>query len=275
MKHHLRLDYGRLAEVLHEQGKGNVDTIRELLQHSKDGGMAFCEALVTTNLVEDWELSRIVCETFHLPFLPIDLVEPNPKAIEAIDAALFKKHQLVPIDCFGQLLTVAMPALVQADVLAMVSAASDFVILPVVGTVETNRRWITEHFSDVESTEINGGWGNLFDQADADVQASLDDEDGDEFGMGDLGSPDNLDALDRSSATAVNDEETLDLAALGDSLGDLDNLEIEAIDAEDFEIDTIDEADAAAAESQAADDQGTGGAALPPMPEFGGDRQAG
>ena len=55
---------------------------------------------------------------------------PNPAAIEEIDADLFREHLLVPIDLFGQILTVAMPALVPAEVLARVSAMTDFTLLP-------------------------------------------------------------------------------------------------------------------------------------------------
>ena len=142
MKYTQRLDHGRLAEVLHERGLAEPDAIRELLQSSQDGGTPFCEALVSSNTVSDWDLSKIVCETFQLPFLPVNLVTPNPAAIEEIDADLFREHQLVPIDLFGQILTVAMPGLVPAEVLARVSAMTDFTVLPVVGTVESNRRWM-------------------------------------------------------------------------------------------------------------------------------------
>ncbi len=181
LKYTQRLDYARLAEVLHERGLANLDSIRELLQLSADGGMAFCEALVTSNLVSDWDLSKVVCETFQLPFLPIDLVNPNPKALEEIDVEFFAKHQLVPIDTFGQVITVAMPGLVPAEVLAQASAITDCILLPLVGTVESNRRWVAEHMTpEVEApVENEGGWGSMFDEADASVHATLDDSDED------------------------------------------------------------------------------------------------
>ncbi len=195
MKYTQRLDYARLAEVLHERGLANLDSIRELLQLSTDGGMAFCEALVTSNLVSDWDLSKVVCETFQLPFLPVDLINPNPKALEEIDTEFFAKHNLVPIDTFGQVLTVAMPGLVPAEVLAQASAITDCIMLPLVGTVESNRRWVSEHMApEVEAPpEREGGWGSMFDEADASVHATLD---GDEIEDADdltLGLDDSLD----------------------------------------------------------------------------------
>lgn len=263
---HQRLDYSRLAEVLHEQGIANVDAIRELLQHSQEGGLPFCEALVTTNLVTDWDLSRIVCETFHLPFLPVGMIEPNPAAQKDIDTGLFATHQLVPLDRFGHVLTVAMPGLVQADVLATISASTDLVILPVVGTVETNRRWVTENLAVAGSSEIEGGWSNLFDEADAQVQATIDDAD--EV----LGTPQPLTSEDQAELADADDiapalpaDDDLDLGILGD-LDDLGNLEAEALTADDDDDVVADASDG---------DAGETGFALPPMPDFDGERKAG
>ena len=60
MKYTQRLDYGRLAEVLHERGLAELDAIREQLQLSQDVGKPFCEALVDSNVVSDWDLSKVV-----------------------------------------------------------------------------------------------------------------------------------------------------------------------------------------------------------------------
>ncbi|MEZ6017138.1 MAG: hypothetical protein R3F49_18620 [Planctomycetota bacterium] len=296
MKHHQRLDYSRLAEVLHERGIANVDAIRELLQQSREGGMPFCEALVTTNLVPDWDLSRIVCETFSLPFLPVDMLEPNEKVRGELDIKLFRSYQVVPLDRFGQVLTVVMPALVPADVLAMLSAASDLVILPVVGTVETNRRWILENLGAAsKAADVEGGWINLFDQADAEVNASLggfeDESEASDGGLAasesasfalpeldsqgadavDLASVDDLPVDDGSfdlaaTVAPVPDEESLDLGIL-DDLGDLPG--IEPGDEHDLDMD-----EPAPKRSQTSTGA-VGGLDLPPMPEFGADRQAG
>ena len=293
VKHHQRLDDGRLAEVLHERGLANVDDIRELLQQSRDGGMPFCEALVTTNLVPDWDLSRIVSETFSLPFLPIDMVEPNAKLRTELDIKLFRQHQVIPLDRFGQVLTVIMPGLVQAAVLAQLAAASDLMIMPVVGTVETNRRWILENFGNNKEADIEGGWSNLFDQADAAVTAALG-----AFGEVPEGPPVAIGAprpvahsLDPDGARA--DELQFDLAGTSAVLRDDDSLDFAGLDAHGdlsalgeapHESDTLDDVpfdvhdlDVETPAPQANRPKGPRSAAtfeLPPMPDFGSGRQA-
>ena len=234
MKYAQRLDDARLAEVLNERGMADVDVLRELLQSAQAGGVVFSEALVSSGTIGDWDLSRIICEIFQLPFLPVDTVKPDVAIMEDIDTAFLGEHGLVPIKRFGQVLTVAMPGMVSADVLAMLSANTDMVVLPVVGTVETNRRWLEEHGAEAgpksTSSSDGGGWSMMFDQADAAVQLSLDDE------------------------------------VLGTDLG-LDEADLAALDEMEFPDDDDGSPPSLVDLDQAPD---SAGIELPPMPEFDG-----
>lgn len=265
MKYTQRLDYGRLAEVLHERGLANLDAIRELLQLSQDGGMPFCEALVTSNLVSDWDLSKVVCETFQLPFLPVDLITPNPAVVEEIDVAFFHKHQVVPVDLFGQVLTVAMPALVPAEILAQISAQSDCVVLPLVGTVESNRRWIGDNLSAGPAPDLEGGWESMFDAADAELNTG-----------GGSAVSEGLGVLDDPLGESTSDEEADPILLAGTALDleedALDLESLEALPADDLEIEGLEPEETP---QSSRPEQGSS-EGLPPMPEFNPDqREAG
>lgn len=156
--------------------------IDETLQLAAQGGAAFPEALIGANLVADWELSRLVCEIFNLPFLSVDVANPDPNALEGLDRGFLVQTGLVPLSRFGKLLTIVMPAIVPAETLGLLAARTDFTILPVVGTVNTNRRWIENNLnletSAPPAPQAAGGldaeWSSLFDAADAAVLAELD-----------------------------------------------------------------------------------------------------
>jgi len=184
VKHNQRLEYARLAEVLAERGMCEMHALREALQFSGRGHAPFAEALVNASLVSDWELSRVVCELYNLPFVTVDVCEADPNARKGINAAFLIEHGLVPLGRYGQLLTVAMPGMVPAEVLGMLAADTDLYILPVVGTVQTNRRWIDRHLQAElaaalpttpaeEITPDQGEWGDIFDQGDAAVLLDL------------------------------------------------------------------------------------------------------
>ena len=277
LKYTQRLDYGRLAEVLHERGLAGLDSIRELLQLSQDGGMPFCEALVTSNLVSDWDLSMVVCDTFQLPFLPTSFISPNPDALATVDKELFNRHQLVPVDIFGQVMTVAMPGLVPAEILAQVAAQVSRVVLPVVGTVETNRRWIGEFMALAPAPEVDGGWESMFDEADAGLGVAGEAT----SGLGLLNDPMDAEsapaipALEPTAAAEVTEmapdsllsDIPLDIGDEGMELG-----EIEAMPADDLmtePLSILEDPLAALGETASEETVDQGNLeALPPMPQF-------
>ena len=179
-----RLEYGRLAEVLAERGLVDSRAIQDALQFSARGGPPFPEALVTANLVADWELSRIVCELYGLPFVTTDFAEPDPKAAVGLDFAFLVEHGIVPLSRHGKVLTVLMPSLTTSDTLDYIAKMVDVTILPVVGTVRSNRAWLQQKVAaqpQVEPAALlpnheedgEAGWSNLFDEADAAVLMDL------------------------------------------------------------------------------------------------------
>ena len=148
--------------------------LRELLHQAQQGIGSFTEALVFSGHVADWDLSRMVCELYQLPFLPAEVLPPTEKALEGLDHEFLYQHALVPMGRFGQVLTVSMPGLVPAGILGMLAAQTDAVVLPVVGTVQTNRAWVDEHLApETPDLESDSTWGNLFDDADAAVLMDL------------------------------------------------------------------------------------------------------
>lgn len=186
MKSNQRLEYGQLAKVMAERGMVEPRALQEALDISSKGGAPFPEALVSANLVSDWELSRLVCELYNLPFLTIDMCDPNPDAMQGIDEAYLLETGLIPMGRYGHVLTVCMPGLVPAEVLGLLAAQLDLFILPVVGTVRTNRMWIENNFrtskpDPIESPKeskagVSTDWSDIFDAADAAVLLDLEEE---------------------------------------------------------------------------------------------------
>lgn len=189
MKLHHRLDYQRLSDALIDRGLCESQALREALQLSGHGNPAFVEAIVNANLVGDWEVGRVAAEIYNLPFMPVELCNPDARALEGLDIGYLAEHGLVPMGRFGSVLTVAMPGLVLAEVLSGIPIAEgELTVLPVVGSVVSNRRWIEKNLTPKlraalpaaasvagQAAEMlsNPEWGNIFDAADAAVQFDL------------------------------------------------------------------------------------------------------
>jgi hypothetical protein len=189
VKNNQRLGYQRLAEELVAQHRLERDVAREILEHAAQDGPDFPDALVEGGFLTDWELSRTVCELYNLPFLTTEMARPASAAMEGLDPFFLMRHCLVPLCRNGRLLTVLMPGIAPAEVLAQLSTDSGYTILPIVGTVRTNRAWINEHMQQYTKApvEMDPQWSALFDEADAAVLSSLEigeeglPEDGDLF----------------------------------------------------------------------------------------------
>ncbi len=167
-----RLDFGRLADHLADRGRVEVDVLQGFLEGASTGGVPLPQALVEGGHLSDWDLAKSVCEAFNLAFVPVDVVKPDVTLLELFDPQILLEHDLVPLARFGAMVTMIMPGLVQADTLGSIAAASDFLIQPVVGTVQGNQAWLGKHLAVKEETSAD--WGSLFDQGDAAVNAALD-----------------------------------------------------------------------------------------------------
>jgi hypothetical protein len=196
-----RFDFGRFGEALVERGLIDHEVLTHVLNQCNAQRVLLPEILVRENLVSDWEISRVACELYHLPFLTVESCPPASNALEGYDANYLRHYALVPLDRFGSLVTVVMPGLVPSEVLEGLRTGQSGRVLPVVGSVVSNRRWLHVHLpqqsaavpgsnvraplpdrrsSTVESIDMSpgsdadvGDWGNIFDAGDEAVQLDM------------------------------------------------------------------------------------------------------
>ena len=197
MKSSQRLAYGTLAEALGQRGLIESQRLTLALQTSVQGPIPFPEVLVGDGLIGDWELAKTVCDLYGLPFLPVDICGPQSEARQGLDTEFLIQHRLVPLSRFGNLLVVAMPAIVPAEVLAALEAAHGVQVMPVVGTVNSNNRWLQESLAGEVAPALPGSdddWSKIFDEGNAGVLLDLtpgdsDGADGLSFGADDSATP--------------------------------------------------------------------------------------
>lgn len=213
MKSANRFDYARFGEALVERNLIDRDVLSHVLQQVNSTRSLLPEVLVRENLVSDWEVSRVACEVYHLPFLTIDQYPPSATALDGYDLAYLRHFALVPLDRYGGLVTVIMPGLVPSEVLEGLRSGQNGRVLPVVGSVVSNRRWLEERFAPkgqaapaaaaargpagkaapagqaakaplpsastapmlepIRLTDEDGDWGTLFDAGEEAVQLDL------------------------------------------------------------------------------------------------------
>ncbi|QDU64944.1 hypothetical protein [Engelhardtia mirabilis] len=182
MKQTQRLDYERLADSIRDRQIIDGETIRHTLHEALSTGALFTELLVRQGLLSDWELCRIASEVFNLAFVPVDLYEPNEELIGLFDSEYLRQYCLVPLDRFGDLVTIAMPAMVPSEILQELEDRHKVKILGLVGSVGSNQSWLERHLPAASLADLSsefgdvaegGEWGGIFDAGDAAVQEDL------------------------------------------------------------------------------------------------------
>jgi hypothetical protein len=204
-----RFDYSRFGEALIERGLIDREVLSHVLHQVNASRSLLPEVLVRENLVSDWEVSRVACEIYHLPFLTVEHYPPATTALEGYDLAYLRHFALVPLDRYGSLVTVIMPGLVPSEVLEGLRPGQNGRVLPVVGSVMSNRHWLEANFAPKAPASpvrhaatpgkpaldtrgplpgpastpgpapaaadlgLEGDWGNLFDAGDEAVRLGL------------------------------------------------------------------------------------------------------
>jgi hypothetical protein len=179
-----RLDYDRLADSIRDKQLIDPAILKQALDHARSSGALFTEILVREGLIADWELSRLAAEVFNLAFLPVEFYEPRSELLEDFDTTFLRQNILVPLDRYGDLVTIAMPAMVPSDVLAEIEEQLSVSVLPVVGSVSGNSGWLETNLPEsrmlralANEVEADGAWGELFDAGDEAVKTGLDEPD--------------------------------------------------------------------------------------------------
>ncbi|MEZ5979620.1 MAG: hypothetical protein R3F34_15585 [Planctomycetota bacterium] len=179
MKNKQRLGHESLVDALRARGLVQAKTLEHILHQCQQTGALLTEQLVRDGIVSDWELAQLCSETFGLPFMPVDLYEPDRDLLALFEPEVLRQNALVPLERFGKILVVAMPCMVPSDVLESIQDRLDAKVMPVVGSVRANVRFLEENLAAVPSLtavaeEVDAGdWSDVLDMGDAAVQVEL------------------------------------------------------------------------------------------------------
>ncbi len=105
----------RLGEILVESGLATEEDIQAALNEQKQHkGKRLGEVLVDLGIVKETDVARTLAKKFQLPFVDLDEVALNDKAIGEIPIRLIEKYRIFPFDTNEQEIRIAI-----SDPLAM------------------------------------------------------------------------------------------------------------------------------------------------------------
>lgn len=178
----------RLAEVLSQKGVVSTDAITDALYVQDQYQEPFAEVMISSGHISEWDLAKVVVEAFQLPFLMAETYAIDEEAKTALPQEELFETLLVPLDRFGDAMTVAMPVMTSYETLSALQQRHGLQILPYVGLISENKRvlqglfpefrdWLKKRDDDREQrrraaakTEDSADWMNIFDTGDEAVR---------------------------------------------------------------------------------------------------------
>ena len=178
----------RLAEVLSQKGTIPTEKITDALYSQDKHGEPIAEALVAAGHITEWDLAKVVVESFQLPFLMASNYEVSKEALAKLPQETIFEHHVIPLDLEGNLMTIVMPIMTPYETLDKLQKKHDLEFFPYVGLITENKKVLGELFSNfkewtdrkaaareknktVRPSNTGGAWGSIFDAADAAVRS--------------------------------------------------------------------------------------------------------
>lgn len=138
----------RLAEILTERDAVSSEVITDALYSQDKNGEPFVQVLVNGGHITEWDLAKIVTENFNLPFLMAGNYSISEEAKERLPKETLFKYTIVPLDTFGDIVTVAMPVMLSFEDIAKIQKEHNCDLFPYVGLITENKKVLTDMHKD-------------------------------------------------------------------------------------------------------------------------------
>lgn len=182
----------RLAEILTERDVVSSEVITDALYSQDKNGEPFVQVLVGGGHITEWDLAKIVTENFNLPFLMAGNYQISDEAKERLPKETLFKYSIVPLDVFGDIVTVAMPVMLSFEDISKIQKEHNCDLFPYVGLISENQKVLTDMFKEYPDwvkadqarreeeamkrkaapKQESGDWMSIFDAGDEAIQQS-------------------------------------------------------------------------------------------------------
>jgi len=178
----------RLESLLIEAGLINEEIAEHVRNRERESGDLIGEILVTEGYVREEDVARELSRILQLPFLTIENYRVSSKTVEAIPKDLLHRHQVVPVDQFGDTYSIAMGQHLTLEGFKEIQAAAGGEVTFFVALMSKVKNLLNEivpmeaaKVADLRRQKAStagkpSSWTDIFDTANKTVIKGLDDK---------------------------------------------------------------------------------------------------
>lgn len=149
-----RVQHRTLADILVDQGLVPRDTIDEALQIKSSTGETLTAILIDMGAITSGEVAKVITLHYQLPFVSFRNYDFDPKLLEAFHPDFLHQHKILPFDCIGQMLLVAVTEIPPDKVLSEIPRIAKRKVAFYVGEVDEIDRKLAEHRPLAEDSDL-------------------------------------------------------------------------------------------------------------------------
>lgn len=139
-----RMTRRKLGEILVQSGVIDDLQLQAALEEQRRTQELLGEVLVRRGFATETQIVQIIAEQFSVPYLGAVQIELNPRTAHLLPPEFMRQHLVVPLDRFGNCLTVLIAGMLNADVLAQIEQQAGCTVRLFIGTVSDVRELITQ-----------------------------------------------------------------------------------------------------------------------------------
>ena len=103
-----KLTYKQLGQLLIEKGLITQQQLDHALKIQKEKGGLIGEILLALGYIKETDIAWALSSQYGFPYLPLENYDIDPEIIKIIPARVVRQYLVIPIDKFGNNLSIAM-----------------------------------------------------------------------------------------------------------------------------------------------------------------------
>jgi len=160
----------RLGELLIDEGLITEDQLRVALEEQKNGNGLLGEILVDMGAVSERDIARAITSQNACPYISVLSHYITKEVLRLLPPAYLWKHQFLPLDRFGNILTIVSSSVLPDKLLREIEEISGCRVATYISSCSEIRSALAAHFPE----EAKNALDNVFPdgQADSDNASS-------------------------------------------------------------------------------------------------------
>ncbi|MCD6406047.1 MAG: hypothetical protein J7M19_09490 [Planctomycetes bacterium] len=142
-----RMTKKRLGELLLQEGLINKEHLQTGLEEQEQTGELIGDILVRKGFVTESDVARTISTQFSFPYISVLHYYIAPEMLTLFDLRALERNLFVPIDRFGDVLSVVIAGLLDQDVIDEIERRSECTAQVYVGMVSEVKQVIKEKFA--------------------------------------------------------------------------------------------------------------------------------